>query len=40
MVEDPLDDSDPTFRGPVYALVIIVLICSLVLAVTLVLGFK
>ena len=36
--KDPLDDSDPTFRGTVYALVIITGFCSAALGVGAVFG--
>jgi len=38
--KDPLDDSDPTFRGTVYALVIISVFCSAALAVGMVVGIN
>ena len=38
--KDPLDDSDPTFRGTVYALVIITVFCSAALAVGMVVGIN
>jgi hypothetical protein len=40
IVDDPLDDSDPTFRGTVYALVIITGFCSAALAVGVMLGIN
>ena len=40
IVDDPLDDSDPTFRGTVYALVIITVFCSAALAVGVVVGIN
>jgi hypothetical protein len=40
LVDDPLDDSDPTFRGTVYALVIITVFCSAALAVGVVVGIN
>ena len=36
IVDNPLDDSDPTFRGTVYALVIVTVFCSAALAVVVV----
>jgi len=38
MTNDLLDDSDPSFRGTVYALVVVVLFCAMFLAVGVVLG--
>jgi len=38
--KDPLDDSDPTFRGTVYALVIVTVFCSAALAVGMVVGMN
>ena len=38
--KDPLDDSDPTFRGTVYALVVITVFCSAALAVGMVVGIN
>jgi hypothetical protein len=38
--KDLLDDSDPTFRGTVYALVIITVFCSAALAVGMVVGIN
>jgi len=38
--KDPLDDSDPAFRGTVYALVIITVFCSAALAVGMVVGIN
>ena len=40
IVDDPLDDSDPTFRGTVYALVTITVFCSAALAVGVVVGIN
>ena len=40
IVDDPLADSDPTFRGTVYALVIITVFSSTALAVGLVVGIN
>ena len=40
IVDDPLDDSDPTFRGTVYALVIITVFCSAALAVGVMVGIN
>jgi len=38
IVDEPLDDSDPTFRGTVYALVVITGFCSAALGVSVVFG--
>ena len=38
--KDPLDDSDPTFRGTIYALVIITVFCSAALAFGMVVGIN
>ena len=38
--KDPLEDSDPAFRGTVYALVIITGFCSAALAVGMVVGIN
>ena len=38
IVDEPLDDSDPTFRGTVYALVVITGFCSAALGVGAVFG--
>jgi hypothetical protein len=40
IVDDPLADSDPTFRGTVYALVIITVFCSAALAVGVMVGIN
>jgi hypothetical protein len=38
--KDPLDDSDPTFRGTVYALGVVIVFCSAALAVGVVVGIN
>ena len=38
--KDPLDDSDPTFRGTIYALVIITVFCSAALAFGMIVGIN
>jgi len=38
VIGDPLDDGDPTLRGTVYALIIIVLFCAMGVALGVVLG--
>ena len=38
VIDDPLDDGDPTLRGTVYALIIIVLFCAMGVALGVVLG--
>jgi hypothetical protein len=40
IAKDPLDDSDPTFRGTVYALVIITLFCATALVFGVVVGIN
>ena len=40
IVDNPLDDSDPTFRGTVYALVTIIVFCSAALAVGVMVGIN
>ena len=38
MTNDAFDDGNPTFRGTVYALVIVVIICAIGVAVGMLLG--
>ena len=38
--KDPLDDSDPTVRGTIYALVIITVFCSAALAFGMIVGIN
>jgi len=38
MTDDPLDDSDPTFRGAVYALVVITIFCAMGVVIGIILG--
>ena len=40
IIDDHLDDSDPTFRGTVYALVIMIVFCSAALALGVVVGIN
>lgn len=38
MLDDLLDDSDPAYRGTIYALIVIVFLCATSLAVGVVYG--